>query len=173
MIRFRSALFVLAALASSLATASAANASTRMSPAAPTVTTKSYVFKLTLGMSEEMWTLAQVRANHPKSGEVMLSGSMGGAMSMGGSKRHVEVHITSRSTGKVVSAAHPSITAIDTNVKAAMMIKVPFAAMEGVDLVAADLHYGNNVDLVAGHTYRITVALNGERAVFQTKAPRA
>ncbi len=46
-------------------------------------TTKSYVFKLSLGMPEHMWTLAQVKAKHPTTGEVMLMGSMGGAMSMG------------------------------------------------------------------------------------------
>ena len=100
-------------------------------------------------------------------------GSMAGAMSMGGSQRHVEVHITSRATGKVVAGAHPTISAIDTNVKSAMTIKVPVAAMQGVITGAADLHYGNNVDLVAGHVYKVTISLNGERAVFQMRAPKA
>ena len=138
-----------------------------------TKSTSSYVFKLSIGMAERMWTPAQVRSKHPKTGEVMVMGSMGGAMTMGGSERHVEVHITARAGGKVVMGARPTINAIDTNVKNAMMIKVPVAAMQGVISGAADLHYGNNVQLVAGHTYKVTITLKGERTTFQMKAPRA
>jgi hypothetical protein len=136
-----------------------------------TKTTKSYVFELSVGMAERMWTPAEVRARHPKTGEVMLAGTMGGAMSMGGSARHVEVQIVRRSTGRVVGTAHPTITLVDLNVENAMAMKVPFAMMRGVDEGAADVHYGNNVDLVAGHRYRVTVTLTGEQAVFQVKAP--
>jgi hypothetical protein len=138
-----------------------------------TKSTSHYVFKLSIGMAERMWTPAQVRAKHPKTGEVMVMGSMGGAMSMGGSQRHVEVHITARATGKVVTGAHPTITAIDTNAKNAMMIKVPVAAMQGVISGATDLHYGNNVQLVAEHVYKVTVSLKGEHATFRMKAPKA
>jgi len=120
-----------------------------------------------------MWTPAQVKAKHPTSGEVMLMGSMGGApMAMGGLQRHLEVHITSRVTKKVVMGAHPTISAIDTTATNAMAIKVPVAEMEGVNAGAADLHYGNNVNLVADHVYKITVNLRGVRAVFQIKSPK-
>lgn len=171
MTRNRSILLLIGTFASAIAVAaSAASAATRMAPAPQTVQTKSYLFKLTLGMSEQMWTQAQVRATHPKTGEVMLMGSMGGGMSMGGSARHLEVHITSRVTSKVVAGAHPTISALDTTAKNAMTIKVPVAEMEGVTEGAADLHYGNNVHLIAGHTHTITVRLNGERAIFHTKA---
>ena len=134
--------------------------------------TKSYVFTLSVEKAEEMWTPAQVRAKHPSSGEVMLGGTMGGAMSMGGSARHVEVKIVKRSTGKVVGTAHPTIGLVDQNVSNAMTVKVPFAVMRGVDEGSADLHYGNNVDLVGGHRYRVTVTLAGEQAVFQVTAPK-
>lgn len=102
----------------------------------------------------------------------MLGGTMGGAMSMGGSARHVEVKIVKRSTGKVVGTAHPAIGLVDQNVSNAMTVKVPFAVMRGVDEGSADLHYGNNVDLVGGHRYRVTVTLAGEQAVFQVTAPK-
>jgi hypothetical protein len=157
-------------LASAALVASGATAAT--SP--QTKSTKSYVFKLSLGMAEQMWTPAQVRAQHPKTGEVMLTGSMmAGAMSMGRSQRHLEVHITSRATDKVVMGAHPTMSAIDANVKNAMMIKVPVATMEGVITGAVDMHYGNNVALVAGHTYRVTITLKGEHVAFQIKSPTA
>jgi hypothetical protein len=135
-------------------------------------TTTSYTLTLAIGMPEQMWTPAQVRVKHPKTGEVMLMGSMGGAMSMGGSQRHLEVHIYSRSTGKPVAGANPTISAIDTSTKNAMAITVPVAEMEGVVAGAADLHYGNNVDLVGGHTYRVTVILNGQHAVLEATAPK-
>jgi hypothetical protein len=153
-----------------LVVACAAGSALGASPA-QTKTTKSYVFKLEVGKAEQMWTPAQVRAKHPKTGEVMVSGSMGTAMSMGGSSRHVEVAVAKRSNGKVVTGVHPTITVVDLTAKNAMPVKVPFAAMRGVDEGADDIHYGNNVDLVSGHRYQVTVALNGEKAVFQVKAP--
>ena len=137
-----------------------------------TKSTKSYVFKLSVGMPEDMWTPAQVRSKHPTSGEVMLAGSMGGAMSMGGSSRHVEVQILKRPSSKVIATARPTITLVDLDLKGAMSVKVPFAVMRGVDEGASDTHYGNNVDLVGGHRYRVTVGLGGEHAVFQMTAPK-
>lgn len=171
MTRPRAVLFGILLLASSVAVAAPiASAAPQMSPPLKTVTTKSYVYKLSIGMSEQMWTPAQVRAKHPKTGEVMLMGSMSGGMSMGGAVRHLEVHIVSRAGGHVVAGAHPTITAIDTTVQGGMTINVPVAEMEGVTEGAADLHYGNNVHLTAGHTYKVTVVLHGERAVFHVKA---
>jgi hypothetical protein len=134
--------------------------------------TKSYVFALSVGKSEEMWTPAQVRAKHPTSGEVMLGGTMGGAMSMGGSSRHLEVKIAKRPNGKVVTGAHPTIGLLDLSTGGAMAVKVPVAVMRGVDEGVADIHYGNNVDLIGGHKYRVTVGLAGEQAVFQVTAPK-
>ena len=119
-----------------------------------------------------MWTPAQVRAKHPSSGEVMLRGTMGGTMSMGGSSRHVEVKILNRATGKVITSAHPTIALVDRDMSNAMTVKVPIAVMRGVDEGSADTHYGNNVDLVGGHRYRIAVTLAGEHAVFQLTAPK-
>jgi len=137
-------------------------------------TTKSYSFTLSIGMSEQMWTPAQVKAKHPKTGEVMLKGTMSGmgGMSMGGSLRHLEVHIKSLATGAVVAGAYPTITALDITAKDAMPVTVPYSEMEGVTEGAADLHYGNNVDLVGGHTYKVTVTLHGESAVLEAVAPK-
>jgi hypothetical protein len=158
-------------MAAALATSSAALATTGMAPAPQIKATKSYVFKLTIGMAEHMWTPAQVKAKHPTTGEVMLMGAMSSAMSMGGSQRHLEVHITTRPTGKVVAGAHPTMTALDTTAKNAMIIMIPVAEMQGVTEGSSDLHYGNNVELAAGHAYKITVTLNGQRATFTVTSP--
>ena len=165
--RSRLAWLICAALPVAASIVSAAVAAT----APQTKTTKSYVFKLSLGKSEEMWTLAQVAAQHPKTGEIMLSGSMAHLMSMGGSPRHIEVQITSRASGKVVTGAHPTLSVHDTLAMDAMMDKVSVAEMKGVGMEASDVHYGNNIDLVTGHLYKVTVTLKGEVAVFLIKPP--
>lgn len=170
MIRHSAVLFRILLFASMTAVAvPIANAAPQMSPRTKTVTTKSYIFKLSIGMPEHMWTKAQVRRKHPKTGEVMLMGSMGGGMSMGGARRHLEVHIVTRATHHVVAGAHPTITLIDRTAHTGMAIHVPVAEMQGVNKGAADLHYGNNVRLRAGHTYKVIVVLHGERAVFRVK----
>ena len=161
----------LAAVAFALLPTAAGAAAVATDPGVKATTT-SYVFKLSIGMPEHMWTLAQVKAKHPTTGEVMLMGSMGGAMSMGGSQRHLEVHIFSRATGKVVVGAHPTIKATDATIKNAMTMTVPAAEMKGVTSGVSDVHYGNNVSLVGGHLYRVTVSLRGEHAVLAARAPK-
>lgn len=169
--RLSSVRFVVPIVAVVLAPILPAAAASGMSPSAH-ATSASYRFTLTIGMPEQMWTLAQVKAKHPKTGEVMLMGSMAGGMSMGSSQRHLEVHIYARSTGKPIAGGHPTISAVDASAKNAMPITVPVAEMEGVTSGAADVHYGNNVNLVGGHTYKVTVTLNGQRASLQATAPK-
>jgi hypothetical protein len=146
---------------------------------------------LDVNPSEQMYTQAQVAAQHPMTGEVMLRGQMtdmsgtgsGGSstttmmgatstmtgatstMPMGQTTvpamdqagiRHLEVHICSASTGLVVQDARPTITVVD-HAKGGMTDKVPVAVMQGIGAGVADLHYGNNVTLPAGHRYTVTV----------------
>jgi hypothetical protein len=136
-------------------------------------TTATYKLTLTVGPAEAMYTLAEVKAKHPKSGEVMVGSAMGmGGMSMGKANRHLEVHVASRATGKVVANAAPSITLRDTSAMGgtAMSEKVDAMAMEGIGKGVADLHYGNNVKLTAGHVYEVVVTVKGEKASFAFKA---
>jgi hypothetical protein len=67
--------------------------------------TASYSLTLVVGPMEAMYTQAQVGSMHPKSGEVMVRGSMtGGSMSAmkGESERHLELHVRSRAKVSVV-----------------------------------------------------------------------
>lgn len=139
------------------------------------VKTHSYVFALELGSVETMYTPAEVRVQHPKSGEVMLSGSTTGGMAAmttsPSAERHLEVHICT-SGGVVYTKGHPTITIDDTSVKSPMTM-VPVATMEGIGEGVSDFHYGNNVELTAGHHVTVDVTLNGQRAVFRTTVPKA
>jgi len=127
-----------------------------------------YVFALSIGPYEAMYTPAQVRSKHPTDGEGMVSGKMVGGMAgmdMGsGSQRHLEVHICGTG-GKVVTGVHPSIT-----VNGSM---VPVAVMYGLDEGPAETHYGNNVDLKTGQKVRVVVKLNGRTAIFDTTVPKS
>jgi hypothetical protein len=139
------------------------------------VKSRSYVFTLSIGPVETMYTPAHVRANHPKSGEEMLSGEMtagmaGMTMPATGVK-HLEVHICTP-RGAVVKGVHPKIVVSDPASRQ-MAVVVPVAVMEGVTEGAADLHYGNNVSLAAGHKITVTVTLDGQRAVFETTVPKS
>jgi hypothetical protein len=133
------------------------------------VKTKSYVFALSIGTFQQMYSPAQVKAKHLKSGEVMVRGQMMGMnMAMSG-QRHLEVHICSRSSGKVVSGAHPTITVSDLTAKGKMEM-MPVAAMYGIKQGPSDYHYGNNIAMTAGHSYHVSVKLGGQTATFKAKA---
>jgi hypothetical protein len=133
------------------------------------VKTPGYVFALSIGPMETMYTPAQVKAKHPTGGEVMLAGKMVGGMAGmdmggGGSRRHLEVHICT-TAGTVVKGAHPAIM-----LNGAM---VPVAVMEGVGEGASDLHYGNNVNLTTGQKVTVVVTLKGRKAVFHTTVSKS
>ena len=134
--------------------------------------TSTYRLAVHVGMPEMMYTPAQVRELHPKSGEVMLRGRMMMAMKMAGSTRHLEVRICLRKNRAVITNAHPTITLMGQKADA-MPMNVPVAVMEGIGAGTADLHYGNNVPMPGGHRFTVTVTLKGQKAVFNVSSPKA
>ena len=135
--------------------------------------TKTYQLTLSVGPKEAMYTAAEVKAKHPTSGEVMVDGGMSmGGMSMGAGNRHLEVQIKSRETSKVLSLMPSSITLTDTSAMSGMAMtdKLHVMAMYGIAQGMSDLHYGNNVKLTAGHTYKVVATIKGEKATFSFKA---
>ena len=135
--------------------------------------TKTYKLTFDVGPLETMYTRAQVKTMHPKTGEVMVGSSMSGSgMSMGKGTRHLEVHVYSRATGKVLTNIVPRIGIRDKTAMSSMnmTVKVPAIAMEGVGQGTADLHYGNNVPLTAGHIYEVVVTVDKQAATFTFRA---
>lgn len=170
----RSAMAIVVGAASALTVACGGGSSSATSTPRPTpascpsasgtsASTASYTMSLNVGPVENMYTQQQIESMHPSSGEVMLGGMMSNAM--GANARHVEVHICSKQTNTVVSNANPTISIKDTTTGAAPQ-SVPISVMQGVKEGPSDLHYGNNVDLAPGHSYDVTVALNGETATM-------
>ena len=156
---------------SAVAASSSASAAATACSGSMAVKTKSYVFTASLEAFQQMYTPAQVKAKHPKSGEVMVSGQMGGMHMSMSSQRHLEIHICARTTGKAVTGAHPSITFVDQKQMGKMKMEtVPVAAMYSIKLGPSDYHYGNNVTVTPGHTYGVTVKLDRQAASFKLKA---
>jgi hypothetical protein len=114
-----------------------------------------------------MYSESQVAATHPKTGEVMLNGTM--SMAQGPDARHLEVHICSRPDSRVVVGATPSITVTDAT--AGTTTAIPVTTMQGVTSGQSDLHYGNNVDLPPGHAFVVHVALRGQQAALPFTQP--
>lgn len=108
------------------------------------------------------------------------SGSMAGMAGMSGSStgtsavpassyRHLEIHICSRSTGKVLSGLNPAIKVVDDTAHD-MSTPVPVAVMQGINQ-PLDLHYGNNVVMPPGRTFTVTVTLGTDKATFHVSRP--
>ena len=144
--------------------------------------TASYHLALVIGPAEQMMSDAQATTAHPVHGEVMLRGQMttlpgmsmgpdaGGGMSAPVEDRHLEVHICSKSTGRVVQDAQPLITVTDNTAGGASQ-RLPVAVMEGAGQGMQDLHYGNNVVMPPGHTFTVRVVVGSEQATFSLKMP--
>lgn len=136
-------------------------------------TTASYKLTLSVGSVEKMYTADELKMKHPTSGEVMVGHAMTmEGMSMDAPNRHLEVHVVSRATGKVVTNLRPTIMLTDTSAMGGMAMseKVNAMAMQGIGEGIADLHYGDNVKLTAGHVYKVVVTVKGEKATFSFRA---
>jgi len=139
--------------------------------------TPHYRLVMQVGPTETMYTAAEVKAKHPDSGEIMVSGKMAGGMpgmdhTGPGMKpmvdfRHVELHIFALGTGKPVADARVSITLTGADKK---RHAVPIARMYGITEGLDDLHYGNNMALGAG-AYTVDATVNGEAARFSVTVP--
>jgi hypothetical protein len=145
--------------------------------------TAHYGLVLKIGQMEMIYSKADVAKMHPTSGEVMTGGTMamagsgnvfpGGKSSGSGmgmeDTRHLEVHVTDRATGKVVTTGKTQITV--TNDATTMSKKIPVATMYGVKDGPSDWHYGNNVSMPPG-SYTVRVTVNGEQAAFHVMIPK-
>ena len=129
-------------------------------------TTATYNLVAEIGGLQAMYTPAQASSQHPKSGELMFSGSMtmpSDATNVSPDWHHLEVHVFDKSTGNVVKTAAPVITVI--NKATGQTQPVPLVVMQGIVEGPTDYHYGNNVDLPKGQ-YTVTVVIANETASF-------
>jgi hypothetical protein len=119
---------------------------------------------LDIGPQEDMYTKAEVKARHLKSGEIMLGGEMTmiGTPPPGMRIYHLEVHVCNMA-GKVVTKLDPQILVGGKT--------LPAATMVGIGQPMTDYHYGNDIILKPGARLTVRVTVNGEVAVFHTAVP--
>ena len=132
--------------------------------------TAHYRLDLLIGPTEKMFSPAEAAAQHPTTGEVMVSGEMsmmGMSMDMGDT-RHLEVHVFTLDKGEIVADAKVAIAVTSTNPKKVEDVSV--AKMYGVKEGRSDTHYGNDVSLPPG-SYTVVVIVNGEKAEFTVAIP--
>ena len=82
--------------------------------------------------------------------------------------RHIEVAVYDQATGTRLRSPMPRITITDRKTgrsRELQAVTAMYDVTEGQD----DLHFGGNVHLATG-TYRVTVSVGGERAVFKKVA---
>jgi hypothetical protein len=127
----------------------------------------SYRVVLMIGPNEPMYTLADYRAHHYKSGEIILKGMMPPMMTMapGGMlvSHHLEVHLYNTHTGAVVASASVSIKLTDRHTNKGMLV-TPLL-MQGIGAGKQDIHYGNMVLLMTAH-YLVDVWINGHHVRY-------
>jgi hypothetical protein len=137
------------------------------------MTSGNHLFILSVGPTETMYSSQEVSKMHPRSGEVMLGGHMRGGsmnnmsggttMSGMGATRHLEVHICTRQGHKVVTGPPPTITL--TSGRRAQ--EIPVVDMQGIGEGLNDFHFGNNVQLMRGQTYTVSVREANDHVVFR------
>jgi hypothetical protein len=151
-----------------------ANAQATASTTTMTKVAGPYTLKLIIGSAESM-------SMHGNASERMIGGknatcdmsmhmamlaARAGKSKMQTCNHHVEVHVHTRKTGKIVTNAKVAISLQGQGMHGStMMITVPIMAMEGMKAGPSDFHYGNNIYAAPGK-YAVHVTVNGVKANF-------
>lgn len=123
--------------------------------------TESYLIVANVLPGEGMFTSAEVDAEHPIEGELIISGT-GRALST--NSRHIETHIYDRRAGVPLTDLKPTIVVL--NRTTGELIEVEGTLMQDVNIGALDIHYGNNVAVVGNSDLRLTITVGDEEAIF-------
>lgn len=133
-----------------------------------TAKTSSYQLALKLGPRQQMYTAAQVQSQKPKTGKVMLGGSMVMIDAAKGSEVFdLAVYVCTKS-GAIVTQLKPTIQVRATGRKP---YNLPVAMMAAVGKGLSDYHYGNDVALKPGSKITVVVNVKGQQAVLHATAP--
>lgn len=122
-------------------------------------TTEHFLLIISVLPGEQMYTAEEIAAQHPISGERIISGS---GVPVGEDIRHVEVHIYGLATGGLLDTEEPVITVVNRSTGEAKTLDP--VLMEDIAIGSLDRHFGNNVHIPASSDMSIEVSVNGEKA---------
>ena len=141
-----------------------------------TKTVGAYRVELHVLPAEPFFSKQDVADKHVKEGMEIESGAAPVALdSDSHPNHHLIVHIFDKQSGKVVSNATVTMSFVALDGKgnpAGTPTEVAVVVMQAIGKGPASTHYGNNVNMAAGH-YNVTVTVNGEKAVFAVTAADA
>lgn len=121
-------------------------------------TTEHYLLIISVGPSEQMYTAEEIAAQHPISGEAIITGT---GVPVGEDIRHVEVHIYGLATGELLETEEPTITVVNRSTGEAS--KVDPVLMEDIEIGKLDRHFGNNTHIPGNSDLSLEVSVNGEK----------
>ncbi len=124
------------------------------------VSTPTYILVFNIVGPEQMYTAEELKTKKPTSGEQSISGSMAAIKP---DSRHFEVHVYDKASGKTLSDVKTKISFTDITDGASPVVVEP-TLMQDLIVGPKDLHYGNNVEIVPTHDFRVDVTINGESA---------
>ena len=124
-------------------------------------TTESYLVVANVLPGERMFTTAEFKEMHPTEGELIIDG-IGNAL--GDDVRHVEAHIYDRDTGRPLTTVHPTIVVL--NRTSGVRRDVTPTLMQDVNIGAADIHFGNNVEVSGDSELSLTITIGDEEVTL-------
>ncbi len=137
-------------------------------------------YKLVLNVlpPEPFYTRAEVDKQHIKHGMLIEGGAR--AVPKDAPEHpnyHLVVHVFDRNSGKAVTGANVAMEVEPLDNKDLVIpghgFRVPVVEMRMIGKGAQSTHYGNNVNLRPGETYRVVVKANGHNATFKIKPGKA
>ncbi len=140
-----------------------------------TATTGELRIELHVMAAEPFYSAEQVKADPKLEGMLIIAGAKPLSPDAPAHPNcHLIVHVFDAQTGNPLSDAKVSMKyqMLDKNGKPqGAATAVPVVVMQVIGKGAASTHYGNNVVLPGG-TYAVTVAANGNAAVFHIDVPQ-
>ncbi len=124
------------------------------------VATPTYLLVFNIVGPEEMYTSEQLKLSKPNSGEWSIRGHM---TPIEPESRHFEVHVYDKATGKTLSNVTTKISFTDIT-DGKTPIEVEPTLMQDLVVGEKDIHYGNNVEIIPTHDFRVDIVINGETA---------
>ncbi len=169
---------ILAAMAMAAALAVGAGTGPAAAKIVRTAVTGPYKLELNVLPPEPFHTRKEVDEKHVKHGMLIMGGAPPVTENAPSHPNyHLVVHVYDRNTHKAVTGATVSMEVEPLNDKGLVVpghsFRVPVVEMRMIGKGPETTHYGNNVNLRPGTSYRVVVKANGHNATFKIKPGKA
>ncbi|MCU1360397.1 MAG: hypothetical protein JWN99_1686 [Ilumatobacteraceae bacterium] len=120
-------------------------------------TTEHYIVVANVLPGERMFTAAELTAEHPTEGELIVDGR---GNPLGPDVRHVEAHIYDKVSGLPITTVRPTIVLL--NRTSGQSTDISSTLMQDVNVGAPDIHFGNNTPVPGNSDLTLTITVGNE-----------